>query len=100
MPCESRRIEAPVRARGARNGGRRTPAIIGEREKAGVSRCRRKELLLAYALGDLTRKTAGNTAIFAHARDSHGAFTQTLRALRIAHGFEGCGRQFRAGGCG
>src|SRR4029077_14207153 len=75
-------------------------AIICEREKARVSRCRGRGRLLAYALDELTRKTSRNTAIFAQPRDGHGAFTQTLRVLRIAHGFEACGRQFRAGGCG
>src|SRR2546428_5864062 len=101
MPLVSRIIAAPqLRREAPHSTPKNNPAIISERAKAREPRCRGRGWLLAYALGELTRKTAGNPGVFAKAREGHGAFTQTLRALRIAHGFEACGGPFRAHGCG
>src|SRR5438309_11444757 len=101
MPLVSRIIAAPqLRREAPHSTPRNNPAIISERAKAREPRCRRRGRLLAYALSGLTRKSAGNTGVFAKAREGHGAFTQTLRALRIAHGFEACHGPFRAHGRG
>jgi hypothetical protein len=70
------------------------------RAKAREPRCRGRARLLAYAGDELDRKIAGNAGIFAKPPARDAAFTQTLRLVRIAYGFEARGRSFRAPGRG
>src|SRR4029077_12182555 len=102
MPLVSRIITAPQFSREARAAqhAQSDAGIISERVKAREPRCRRRARLLAYALGEPTRKIAGNAGVFASPHARYAAFTQTLRALRIAHGIEARRRHFRAHGCG
>src|SRR5207302_11344803 len=95
MPLVSRIIEVPKLRREAARHTQSGQGIISESRKAREPRCRRRVWLLGYARHALSRKLAGNPGVFAKPRDGHGAFTQTLRALRIADGLEARRRLLR-----